>query len=87
MKTDHYPYATDSFDSFSIGAGNSTLLRQAPMTADVYMKCAVHDINELFGLGYARAHPELVAAYMQTAAMDMGAAVIARAIELGKVEP
>jgi len=51
------------------------------MTAHDYMRSAVTDIDGLFGAGYAKLHPELVAAYMQTAAADFGAAIIARAIE------
>jgi hypothetical protein len=61
-------------------------MRQAPMTAHDYLLSAVHDIDEVLGKGYARAHPELMAAFIQTAALDFGAAVIARAIE-GLAEP
>lgn len=49
------------------------LMGQAMMTAHDYMAHAVHDIDEIFGPGYAKAHPELVAAYMQTAAIDFAA--------------
>jgi len=56
-------------------------MRQAQMTAQTYMTQAVHDIDEIMGKGYAKAHPELIAAYMQTSAADLGAAVIARAIQ------
>ena len=38
---------------------------------------AVTDIDELFGEGYAKKHPELVGSYMQTAIFDCGTAVIA----------
>jgi hypothetical protein len=65
----------------TITASNETLLRQAPMTAHDYLMHAIHDIDELLGKGYAKAHPELMGAYMQTAAMDLGAAVIARALD------
>lgn len=58
-----------------------TLFRQAPMTAHDYLLHAVHDIDEMLGAGYARAHPELIAAYMHVAAIDFGTAIIARAIE------
>jgi hypothetical protein len=51
------------------------------MTAHDYLLHAVADIDEMLGRGYARQHPELIAAYMQTAAIDFGAAVIARAIQ------
>lgn len=67
--------------SISAKAGNETLLRQAPMTADEYMTKAIRDIDELLGKGYAKQHPELIATYMQTAAIDFGTAIITRAIE------
>jgi hypothetical protein len=69
------------FNTPCITADTSTLFRQAPMTAHDYMMKAIDDIDELLGKGYAKQHPELIAAYMQTAAIDFGAAVIARAIE------
>jgi len=45
------------------------------------MMAAIQDIDELLGKGYAKSHPELIAAYMQTSAADLGAAVIARSVE------
>ena len=51
------------------------------MTAHDYMMKAISDIDELLGKGYAKQHSELIAAYMQTAAIDFGTAIIARAIE------
>lgn len=77
---DHYPYAGGT-DAYRVEAGNSTLLRQAPMTAHTYLTCAIHDIDEVLGKGYAKAHPELIAAYMQTSAIDLAGAVIARALD------
>jgi hypothetical protein len=64
-----------------ISAGNDTLMRQAQGTADTYMRAAAEDIDAMLGNGYAAKHPELIAAYMQTAAIDLGTAIIARAIE------
>ena len=79
-------------ESFSILADNETLFRQAPATAQHYLMSAVKDIDAILGKGFAKAHPELIAAYMQTAAIDMSGAVIARAIEtlasaVGLLEP
>jgi hypothetical protein len=51
------------------------------MTAEEYMTHARTDIDAQFEEDYAAAHPELLGAYMQTAAMDYGVAIIARAIE------
>src|SRR6516162_4954672 len=62
-------------DGDRVEAGTSTLMRQAQMTAHDYMAQARHDIDEVFGERYAISHPELIAAYMQTAALDFGAAV------------
>jgi hypothetical protein len=49
------------------------LMRQASKTANVYMLDAVEDIDAKFGEGYAKAHPELVGAYMRAAAADFAA--------------
>jgi hypothetical protein len=62
-------------------ATTEILLRQAPMTAHTYMSAAVNDIDEIFGKGYAAKRPELGGSYMQTAALDFAAAIIAGAIE------
>jgi hypothetical protein len=49
------------------------LMRQASMTAHDYMMNAKHDVDEIFGEGYAKQHPELVGAYMQAAAANFAA--------------
>ena len=43
-------------------------MRQAYFTAHDYLMHAIHDIDEQLGKGYAKQHPELIVAYMQTAA-------------------
>ena len=43
-------------------ASNETLMRQASATADEYLFKAVDGIDGLFGEGFAKAHPELIAA-------------------------
>ncbi|HIB5224350.1 TPA: hypothetical protein ACWW8Y_004952 [Escherichia coli] len=50
-----------------------TLAEQAAKTASGWMSDAVIAIDELFGKGYAKQHPELVAAFMQTAGLDEAA--------------
>lgn len=57
-----------------ITASFGELLSQATDTAAQYMCHAKRNIDELFGEGYAAANPTLVAAFMQTAAADFGAA-------------
>jgi hypothetical protein len=83
LKEPYLPYASpdDLLNSHSIDAGNQTLLRQAPMTANEYLMSVVDHIDQQLGNGYAKQHPELIAAFMQTSAIDLGTAVIARAIE------
>ena len=69
------------FNDRTIDAGNETLLRQAPMTADEFLVSAIDYIDAKLGVGYAAKHPERIAAFMQASAIDLGTAVIARAIE------
>jgi hypothetical protein len=66
-----------------ITADATTLMRQALMTAHDYMMHAKRDIDEMFGDGYAAAHPELAAAYMKTAVRDMGFAILAKELNEG----
>ena len=62
-----------------ITADADTLMRQAAMTADEYLRKAISAIDEAFDeRGYAKKHPELIAAFMQTCAMDFGAAILAK---------
>ncbi len=56
--------------------GSEKLLEQAWMTASHYMVFAVQEIDKQFGDGYAKAHPELVGAFMQTAATDFQAGLL-----------
>ncbi len=78
------PYLSNwRFGSQRIEADNDTLMRQAQMTAHDYMLSAKRDIDEISSDGYAAEHRELVAAYIQTAAMDLGCAIIAVAIQNG----
>lgn len=72
MTSDSYPI-TDFGD----------LLRQAPLTADQYMRHAAHLIDEQFGEGYAKKHPELVAAFMRVCAADFNSTTLAKALGAG----
>ena len=60
-----------------ITADHKTLMRQAPMTAHEYFHEAIKSIDDRFGDGYAQAHPELIGAFMQTAARDFQTAITA----------
>jgi len=55
-------------------------IREAWITADVYLRTAVERIDALFGKGYAKQHPELIAAFMQAATADVNTAVSAQAL-------
>jgi hypothetical protein len=57
------------------------MFQQVPITVCAYMAHGVRDIDATFGEGFAEAHPVLLAAYMQTAALDYGAELIARRID------
>jgi hypothetical protein len=63
-----------------ITADATTLMRQAPMTAQMYLSQAVDCIDNQFGPGYAKAHPDLVAAFMQVSGQDFTMAILAQAI-------
>ncbi len=52
------------------------LMRQASDTAETYLNRAVRIIDEKFGEGYAKAHPELIVGFMSTAAMDFHTAIL-----------
>ena len=56
-------------------------MRQGAMTAAEYLRSAIDHIDAELGKGYAKAHPELIGAFMQTAVLDLGAATIARAVQ------
>jgi len=53
-----------------------TLVRQAGYTAEIYLIDAIEHIDRHLGKGFAKAHPELIGQYMQTAAADFHAASI-----------
>ena len=46
------------------------LALQAPVSAHSWLTAAIRRIDEELGEGYAKAHPELVAAFMRTCAVD-----------------
>jgi hypothetical protein len=62
-----------------IQANADTLLRQASITADQYLHEAITAIDKKFAKGYAKDHPNLIAAFMKVAASDMNNATFAKA--------
>lgn len=65
-----------SVEGQEITAGWTTLLEQASMTADTYLREAIRRIDDQLGKGYARDHPELVAAFMKVASEDLRTSAI-----------
>ena len=45
------------------------------IAADNYLLAAIRNIDSALGEGYARSHPELIAAYMQTAVADYASGI------------
>ena len=66
-----------------IPADPETLMRQAPMTAAEYFSAAVRTIDGQFGEGFAKANPALIVGFMQTAASDFNASILAQQIRAG----
>ena len=64
-----------------ITADATTLMRQAPMTAQVYLTEAVRCIDEQFGKGYAKEHPDLVSAFMNVCGQDFTTAILGKSVE------
>jgi hypothetical protein len=57
-------------------ASAETLMRQASDTANHYFIIAIKNIDDYFGDGFAKDHPDLIAAHMNAAALDFHAASI-----------
>jgi gamma-glutamyl-gamma-aminobutyrate hydrolase PuuD len=57
------------------------LMNQATSTANNYLHEAVQKIDGLLGPGYAKAHPELIGAFMNTAARDFHTSRTMQAIQ------
>ena len=66
------------FHSEIITADFQTIFEQSVDTAETYMVKAKRIIDENFGGGYADAHPELIAAFMSTAAAECHTTVAAK---------
>lgn len=67
--------------TFQVTASPDELLNQASSTATRYFKEAVAVIDNQFGDGYARAHADLVAAFMRTASIDFATAIFSHAVQ------
>lgn len=54
------------------------LMRQAPWTVNCYLQGAIREIDKAFGEGYAKAHPDLVGKFIESAAQDFHTAIISK---------
>lgn len=63
-----------------ITADSQSLVGQAIQTVGDYFDAARRHIDLEWGKGYAKAHPEMVAAYMQVAASDYNTAITAKVL-------
>lgn len=68
-------------DEDRVSANAKTLMDQAPMTIDTYMRSAVESIDRQFGKGFAHGNPSLVAAYLVSCSIDYATATIAKRLE------
>ena len=55
------------------------LHRHSMMAVEDYLANAIHNLDEKFGNGYAKAHPELVGAYINACAKEQFTPYIANA--------
>lgn len=67
----------------SIDASPETLAEQAPSIVCGYLHTARSRIDELFGPGYSRKHPALVAAFITACATDVAAVTISQQVRAG----
>lgn len=67
--------------AYRVNATAETLMRQAPMTVQVYLHDAITIIDERFGNGFAKATPELLGQFLVACALDFQAGIVARSIE------
>jgi len=58
-------------------------LRQASMTAHQYFHAAIKTIDEQFRAGFAQTDPELIGAFMRTAARDFNSVITVQVIQVG----
>jgi hypothetical protein len=62
-------------------ADAQTLMRQASMTADTYLREVVKSIDEQFGAGFAKANPAVVAAMLQACTGDFAACMVSNSLD------
>ena len=61
-----------------ITASPDNLMRQAPETVKLYLSEAIKAIDGQFGKDFAAQHPDLVAAFIKTSAIDFATTIFAQ---------
>jgi hemoglobin-like flavoprotein len=56
------------------------LMEEAPDTVNFYLRRAIKHIEDNFGEGYAKEHPELLAGFIQACATELHTAIQAKEI-------
>lgn len=64
-----------------IEANLDTLFTLAQSRTESYLRTAETQIDAIFGAGYARAHPELIAAFMKTASDEFTRTTTAKVLQ------
>ncbi|WP_447920311.1 hypothetical protein [Achromobacter aegrifaciens] len=64
-----------------IEANLDTLFTLAQSRTESYLRTAETQIDEVFGSGYAREHPELIAAFMKTASDEFTRTATAKVLQ------
>lgn len=67
----------------NITASPETLMAQAPMTIEIYLRAAVRMLDDQFRSGYADSNPALVGQLVQAMALDFAASTVGK--ELGEM--
>lgn len=70
----------------SITADFDTLMRQASMTAHDYLMKAIEAIDGQLGAGYAKGHPDLIAAFMKVSCADFVASSALKVVEAAALD-
>lgn len=66
-----------------IEANFMTIMRQASMTSDEFLREAIKNIDARLGAGYAAKNPQLIGAMVMASAIDEGCTVMAKTIPDG----
>ncbi len=64
-----------------MAADAHTLMNQAPMTADKYLLDCIRSIDEALGDGYAKAHPEVLAAMLRACSFDFATCMTSNSLD------